>query len=29
VLIELEMDPAQVRSLAPNLTEGTKLVLLF
>lgn len=29
VLIELDMEPAQVRSLAPTLTRGTKLVLRF
>ncbi len=29
VLLEVEMEPAQVRSLAPTLTKGTKLVLRF
>jgi len=29
VLLELELEPAQVRSLAPNLTHGTKMVLRF
>lgn len=29
VLIEVDMEPAQVRSLAPTLTKGTKLVLRF
>jgi hypothetical protein len=29
ILILLEMEPAQVRSFAPNLTAGTKLVLRF
>lgn len=29
VLIELDMEPSQVRSLAPTLTTGTKLVLRF
>lgn len=29
VSIELEMEPAEIRSLAPNLTEGTRLVLRF
>ncbi|MBM3287660.1 MAG: hypothetical protein FJY88_09985 [Candidatus Eisenbacteria bacterium] len=29
LLVEIEMEPALVRSLAPNLTDGTKLVLLF
>ncbi len=29
VLVELDMEPAQVRSIAPSLTEGTKLVLRF
>lgn len=29
VLIEFDMEPALVRSLAPNLTKGTKLVLRF
>jgi hypothetical protein len=29
VLIEIDMEPAQVRSLAPTLTKGTKLVLRF
>jgi hypothetical protein len=29
ILVEVQMEPAQVRSLAPTLTEGTKLVLRF
>lgn len=29
VLVEFDMEPALVRSLAPNLTKGTKLVLRF
>lgn len=29
ILIFLEMEPAQVRSFAPNLTAGTKMVLRF
>jgi hypothetical protein len=27
ILVELQMEPAQIRSLAPTLSEGTKLVL--
>ncbi len=29
ILIEFDMEPAQVRSIAPNLTKGTKIVLRF
>lgn len=29
ILVELRMEPGMVRTLAPNLREGTRLVLLF